>query len=1124
MTMPAAAHGGEAERLRALDRFDVLDTEPEQAFDRITRLATRLFDTPMGFLGFIDRDRQWFKSRIGIDRKEVPRELAFCQHTILGDGVWIVPDTRQDARCADNPLARQLGIRFYAGAPLITGDGHRLGTLCVMDCKPRPDIGPEEGEHLARLASIVISELELRATKRQLGAELSSRGLAERRLKLLDDLTNAALEAPDFKAAIRSCLHIIAEEVGADCALAYGLAPHATRLELEAEYRAPGLDAEPLLNFIRRFPIRADNSLTGEAVLQQRLVAVADVAALDPRRFPISRLAVEQGFRSWLGVPFENAGAKFGLTFMFRRALRDMSQVAETIHSLSGKVRDLLARKQAEERIALLQSVVLHANDAVMIFEAGSGSEAPRIIYVNRSFSTMTGYPVDEVLGRTPRFLQGPATDPQTRERVRAALARWEPVRVEMINYRKDGSSFWAETDIAPVADANGWYTHWIAILRDTTARKQAEERLRERELALRQLAHQQAAIIDALPAHVALLDGEGRILSVSRSWHDFAAASGIDAPSPIGRSYFEFCSTNCWAELGPPIAEGLAAVLAGRQPQLSIDHPVDQGGWRRWYRLMAAPLAAAQAAGAVVMHFDVTSNKLAEEALRREKEFSEFLIKSSTEGIVVFDREFRVTLWTPGIERITGISVDQVLGRRIFDVLPYAVDTLGEAAMRSTLDGRETSVYDQRYTIAASGRDGYYDAFFSPLYSRGREVIGGIGFLRETTERRRVEDALRQSQKMEAVGQLTGGIAHDFNNMLTVIAGNLELLEGKLGDEPRLLRLVSSAALAASRAEKLTQQLLTFSRRQQLHSQAIDFNQIVIGMDDLLHRTVGEHIEIRKQLAPELWPALADPNQIETALLNLILNARDAMPDGGHITIETGNAEFAVGHREVAPGPYAILSVADTGHGMSEEVLAHVFEPFFTTKEVGKGTGLGLSQVYGFVKQSAGHIKVESRPGAGTTVRLYLPRAENAAGSASVTPMRDQQYRGTECVLVVEDDHGVRDFAVSVLRELGYHVLEAPNGDAALDILDVTPGIDLLFTDVVMPGTLSGADLAKAALERRQDLMVLFTSGYTTRLVEKEWPASTFELLRKPYRSIDLAARVRAVLNRSPAAAKEAG
>jgi PAS domain S-box-containing protein len=520
-------------------------------------------------------------------------------------------------------------------------------------------------------------------------------------------------------------------------------------------------------------------------------------------------------------------------------------------------------------------------------------------------------------------------------------------------------------------------------------------------------------------------------------------------------------------------------------------------------------------------MHLDVTSSKLAEEALRREKDFSEFLIKSTTEGILVFDRAFRVTVWNPGIEAITGLTPEQAMGRSAFEVLPFLVGTAGEGAMRGALEGHEASFFDQRYAVPATGRNGFYEAYFSPLMSSGRAVTGGIGFLRETTERRRIEDALRQSQKMEAVGQLTGGIAHDFNNMLTVIAGNLELLEGKLAGEGRLMRLVTSAALAASRAEKLTQQLLTFSRRQQLRPQPVDFNQIIIGMDDLLHRTVGETIEIRTVLSPELWPALADRNQLETALLNLVLNARDAMPAGGRVMLETSNVEVGRGHAELAPGAYAMLGISDTGLGMSEHVLAHVFEPFFTTKEVGKGTGLGLAQVYGFINQSSGHVKLESREQRGTTVRLYLPRAEGVADSDLFAPVRDQPYRGSETVLVVEDDHGVREFAASVLRELGYRVLEASNGDLALEVLEHEDEVDLLFTDVVMPGRLNGADLARAARRTRPSLRILFTSGYTTRLLEKEWPAEAVELLRKPYRSIDLAERVRAILDRSDQAAE---
>ncbi|HZB90516.1 MAG TPA: PAS domain S-box protein [Stellaceae bacterium] len=1121
MTAAAVTQKDEA-RLTANASLDRFDSEPEEAFDQLARLAQRLFAAPMALLSLVDGDRHWIKARIGMDGAEMPRAAVFWEQAIASGSTLVVRDTRLDARFAESPAVRQGGILCYAGAPLIGEGGERLGALSIIDRVPRPDIDERAVENLTRLAALAVGEIERQDSARRLAAERVARGLAEARLKLLGDLTEAALAAADFKAAMRACLNLIAEHVAADCALAYGTAPHATYCELEAEYMAPGSDAEVYVQHIRRHCMREDNSIAAVSVLHQRLIAVADLPAIDLRRYPSTQAALDNGFSSLLCVPFENAGAKFGLTFLFRRTLRDMSEVAETIHSLSGKVRDLLARKRAEERIALLQSVVLNANDAVMIAEAASGpAGAPRIVYVNRSFTAMTLYEAEEVLGRSPHFLHGPGTDARAVERLAAAAARWEPVRVEMINYRKDGSEFWVEIDVAPVADANGWYTHWIAILRDTTQRKLAEERLKERERELRQLAERQAEILDALPAHVALLDREGRILSVSRSWHDFAAASGVDAPSPIGGSYFDFCNASSWGEAGKAAADGLALVLAGRQQQFSIDHPSEQGPFRRWYRLIAAPLVLGRAGGAVVMHLDVTSNKLAEEALRREKEFSEFLIKSSTEGILVFDREFRITLWNPGIERITGRSAEQVLGHRIFNVIAFALGTPGEAAMRGTLEGIESSLDDQRYSIAETGREGFFEAYFAPLYSRGREVIGGIGFLRETTERRRIEDALRQSQKMEAVGQLTGGIAHDFNNMLTVIAGNLELLESKVADRPRLLRLVNSAALAASRAEKLTQQLLTFSRRQQLRPQAIDFNQIVIGMDDLLHRTVGEHIEIKKQLAAELWPALADPNQIETALLNLILNARDAIRHTGQITIETGNAVVSAAQGDLAPGAYAILAVTDTGQGMSEEVLIHVFEPFFTTKEVGKGTGLGLAQVYGFVKQSAGHVRIESRVGEGTTVRLYLPRAEGASAAAGMAPVRAQQYRGSETVLVVEDDHGVRDFAVSVLRELGYRVLEAANGDAALGLIEATSGIDLLFTDVVMPGALNGVDLAKAALERRPDQRVLFTSGYTTRLVEKEWPAQRVDLLRKPYRSIDLAQRVRAALDRSTAVAE---
>ncbi|HLJ63218.1 MAG TPA: PAS domain S-box protein, partial [Stellaceae bacterium] len=878
----------ERERLQVLHRLEILDTEPEEAFDRVTDIAARFFQTPKATVTFVDRERQWFKSRIGIEVRETPRDIAFCSHTIRTDQVCLVPDATRDPRFTDNPLVTSGMVRFYAGAPLITRDGYRVGALCIIDSIPRHDINASDLIYLERLANVVMDELELRAAKRLLMDELASRTLAESRLKLLNDLTETALAAADFNAAMRACLALVARHVRADYALAFGMAANSAICRLEAEYVAEDGVPEGFPEIVHRFPLRADNTITGEAVTSQRVIAIRDVHDIDSQRFPLMNPTQEYGFTSFLSVPFENAGTKFGLTFLFRKRQDALDTIAETVHGLSGKLRDLLARKRAEEHIALLQSVVLHANDAVMIIEAASREGGMRVVFVNRSFTELTHYREEEVVGQTLKFLLGPRSDVQVIRRIDRAFERFEPARAEFINYRKDGSEIWVDVALAPVADASGHYTHWIGILRETTQRREAEE-------ALKRLSLRQSAILDALPAHVALLDGEGRVLSVSRSWHEFAAGCGL-LSAPVGRLYFDLCQTPAWAEEGAAIAAGLTSVLQGRSPHFSIDHPSDRDGRRSWYHLIVAPITTPETQGAVVMHLDVTSSKLAEEALRREKEFSEFLIKSSTEGIFVFDRYFRVSLWNPGIETITGMATERILTRSLFEALPSLTDSAAAEAMRAALSGRESSLYDQRYLIPETNREGYYEAYFAPLYSRGREVIGGIGFWREVTERRRIEDALRQSQKMEAVGQLTGGIAHDFNNMLTVIAGNLELLEGRLQEEPRLLRFVDSAALATSRAEKLTQQLLTFSRRQQLRPQPIDFNQIILGMDDLVHRTVGETIEIRKVLSPELWFALADPNQIETSLLNLVLNARDAMPQGGHITIETGNMEISAG------------------------------------------------------------------------------------------------------------------------------------------------------------------------------------------------------------------------------------
>jgi signal transduction histidine kinase len=396
-----------------------------------------------------------------------------------------------------------------------------------------------------------------------------------------------------------------------------------------------------------------------------------------------------------------------------------------------------------------------------------------------------------------------------------------------------------------------------------------------------------------------------------------------------------------------------------------------------------------------------------------------------------------------------------------------------------------------------------------------------------QVTERseklRQNEEALRQSQKMEAVGQLTGGVAHDFNNLLQIIIGNLDTLRRNLPSESgRLRRAAEQAMNGARRAASLTKRLLAFSRRQPLDPRSIDINSLVNEMSELLHRTLGETVAVETVRGAGLWRVEADANELEAAILNLAVNARDAMTEGGRLTIETANAhideDYAASHAEVIPGQYVVVSVSDTGTGMDANTIAKAFEPFFTTKPVGKGTGLGLSQVYGFVKQSGGHVKIYSEVGRGTTVKIYLPRMTGAGDEVEVVGQLSLP-KGTheETVLVIEDDDDVRTYSVETLRELGYRVIEAHDGPSGLRLLERQSRIDLLFTDVVLPGGMTGAQVAAQAHELRPELKVLFTTGYSRdAIVHRGRLDRGAQLITKPFSYAELAAKVRDVLDES--------
>jgi PAS domain S-box-containing protein len=500
-------------------------------------------------------------------------------------------------------------------------------------------------------------------------------------------------------------------------------------------------------------------------------------------------------------------------------------------------------------------------------------------------------------------------------------------------------------------------------------------------------------------------------------------------------------------------------------------------------------------------------------------------ILSTVPEAMIVIDEAATVISFSAAAERLFGYAADEVCGQNVRMLMPSPDREAHDRYVSHYLETGERRIIGYGRVVTGLKKSGEK---FPMELAVGEAVANGnrifTGFIRDLTSRHRMEDELRQSQKMEAIGQLTGGIAHDFNNLLTVISGNLEMIEARLDNE-RLRTLLHEAQEAANDGAKLTSQLLAFGRRQSLNPQRADIGQLVAHFTDLMRRTLGETIELRTIVTGASNHVLVDASQLQNALLNLVLNARDAMPRGGRLTIEIArtrlDVDYARMYPEMRPGDYVLVSVTDTGIGMSSEVRQHAFEPFFTTKDVGAGTGLGLSMVYGFAKQSGGHVQLYSEAGHGTSIRLFLPaidadpsrrRArENGDATTAAIP------GGSETLLVVEDDIRVRRVAVNRLQAMGYNVIEAGSGAEALAALEAHPDIDLLFTDVVMPGGMLGGELAREVRQSRPDLKILFTSGYAEPGIAGKELAETGSWLKKPYTAMQLAVRLRELLDPVP-------
>jgi PAS domain S-box-containing protein len=511
----------------------------------------------------------------------------------------------------------------------------------------------------------------------------------------------------------------------------------------------------------------------------------------------------------------------------------------------------------------------------------------------------------------------------------------------------------------------------------------------------------------------------------------------------------------------------------------------------------------------------DTTEQKRLEVAEHAAKETLTAVINASPVAIICLAPDRTVMVWNRAAERIFGYTAEETVGQPAklvppgheaeFDALvarAMAGETLRDIRVkRRRKDG---SLADISFAAAAMFDDGKVEA---------------IAFaLDDITERIKLEQQLRQSQKLDAIGQLTGGIAHDFNNVLSVITGTIDILTDGVADKPDLAEIAKLISEAADRGAQLTSHLLAFARKQPLQPRTTDIKQVLTETANLLRPTLGEQVEVAWRVKEDAWPAMVDPAQLVTAILNLAVNARDAMPEGGRLTIETANIfleeDYCSAHSEVEPGPYVMVAVSDTGPGIPEAIRDKVFEPFFTTKEVGKGTGLGLSMIYGFVKQSGGHITLYSEEGLGTTFKIYLPRAGGPLSADAAAAPAPQIHGSGEMILVVEDDPIVRASVTVQLQSLGYRTITASKAQEALAIIDSGAAFDLLFTDVVMSGSMNGRRLAEEAAKRRAPLKVLFTSGYTEdAIIHHGRLERGVLLLPKPYRKSDLARMIRQAL-----------
>ncbi|MDJ0893668.1 MAG: PAS domain S-box protein [Alphaproteobacteria bacterium] len=776
------------------------------------------------------------------------------------------------------------------------------------------------------------------------------------------------------------------------------------------------------------------------------------------------------------------------------------------IQGFFGLVQDITEQRSTQQ--ALRESQLRYAN---IVETSSEGIIAidmdQRVVVFNHGAEQIFGWTAEEAIGENIAKLLPERIRSRHKQDIENFAESGNTSRImgrsEVVGLRKDGSEFPAEAMISRID--LGDETLLTVMLNDISERKEAEDALRASEEQMRLIA-------DNLPVLIAYVDADSRYRFVNKTLADWYARNaseivGHHAKDILGQGYLQ-------------LKPKWDAVLAGERMTFETQLTYPDGKTRD---IVATCIPHVDQAGVVRGFFglvqDITQQKHIQEALKANEQQLRLITDSVPVMIAYLDTDHRYRFVNRVAETWFARSKDEILGQHVEDVMAEAIIGADLTALLDEASKGKAVTYDATVDFP-DGVTREVAASFVPHIGESGELRGFFELAQDVSTLKETEKRLAQAQKSEAVGQLTGGIAHDFNNILGIILGNLDVLQDHVTESSPGRKLLTAAINASTRAADQVQRLLAFARQQPLKPRPTDTTRLMSDLSQLLGRTLAASIDFKIVLPNEPLCAMVDPGQLENAIINLSVNARDAMPDGGSLTLEAARVhidQLASAQEDISPGDYVRIAVSDTGCGMPESVAARAFDPFFTTKEIGKGSGLGLSMVYGFVKQSGGHVKIYSEEGAGTTIKLYLPAtaADSPDTADTNAAQRQDSAHGGETVLVVEDDPDLRQIAVVQLESLGYAILQAEDGPSALQVIERSDDIDLLFTDVMLPGGMNGRQLAEAALSQRPDLKVVYTTGYTEDAITRhDLVESEARLLQKPYTKSQLSTTLRGVLD----------